>query len=152
MKIGVLSSSRADYSVYYPLLRKLQDDTSFDLNVIAFGMHVSGIYGYTVKQIYEDGFRVIETDNTMPDDDTPKGVAMAMGRTLQALSRIYTSHDFDLIFALGDRYEMFAAVSAATPFNIPVAHIHGGETTLGAIDNAFRHAITCQASIHITST
>ena len=152
MKIGVLSSSRADYSVYLPLLRKLHDDILFDLKVIAFGMHVSGTYGNTIKQIYEDGFSVIETANTMPHEDNPKGIAMAMGNTMVELSKIYAAHDFDLIFALGDRYEMFAAVSASTPFNIPVAHIHGGETTLGAIDNAFRHAITCQASIHFTST
>ena len=75
-----------------------------------------------------------------------------MANTMEAFSGFFNKHNYQLLFALGDRYEMFSAVAASVPFNIPVAHIHGGETTLGAIDNAFRHSITCFSKFHFTST
>jgi GDP/UDP-N,N'-diacetylbacillosamine 2-epimerase (hydrolysing) len=90
------------------------------------------------------------TLDTVPNDDTPKSIALSMANTISGFSDIWAKENFDLIFALGDRYEMFAAVSSAVPFNIPIAHLHGGETTLGAIDNVFRNSITCMAKYHFT--
>lgn len=151
MKIGVLTSSRADYGVYQPLLKELANDSFFDLHIIAFGTHLSEKYGYTLKQINNDGYSIAAKVDTMPEGDSARDIAHAIGKTTSKFSKIWSEQNFDLVFALGDRYEMFAAVSAALPFNIKIAHIHGGETTLGAIDNAFRHAITSMSQLHFTA-
>ncbi len=153
MKIGVLTSSRADYSIYYPLLKALQADDTFALEIIAFGTHLSRFHGYTLNQVIQDGFTVEHCIDSLILGDSPEAVATGMGLTLTKFSSFWAQHqDFNLVFALGDRYEMFAAVSAALPFGIPVAHIHGGETTLGAIDDALRHAITHMSRYHFTTT
>lgn len=151
MKIGVLTSSRADYGIYQPLIRKLNKDPFFDTEVMAFGTHLVERYGRTVDGIYEDGLIVTEVSGTMSQGDLPVDIAHSMAATMRAFGDFYYRNHYDLIFALGDRYEMFSAVAATAPFNIPVAHIHGGETTLGAIDNAFRHSITCLSKYHFTS-
>lgn len=152
MKVGILTSSRADYGIYQPLLRQLHADPFFGIEVIAFGTHLIEKYGRTVDTIYQDGFNVLEVANTMSHGDSPADIARAMANTMKAFSDFYSKQHYQLLFALGDRYEMFSAVAASVPFNIPVAHIHGGETTLGAIDNAFRHSITCFSKFHFTST
>lgn len=152
MKIGVLTSSRADYGIYQPLLRQLHADPFFEIEVIAFGPHLIEKYGLTVDMINQNGFNVLEVANTMSHGDSPASIARAMAITIKAFSDFFNKHNYQLLFALGDRYEMFAAVAASVPFNIPVAHIHGGETTLGAIDNVFRHSITCFSKFHFTSS
>lgn len=152
LKTGVLTSSRADYGIYLPLFKKLQADSFFELEVIAFGTHLLEPYGHTVNQIIADGFDVVKVPGTMPGSDAPVDIGISMGKTTEAFAEFFNNNHFDLIFALGDRFEMFAAVAATSPFIIPVAHLHGGETTLGAIDNAFRHAITCLSKYHFTST
>ena len=152
MKIGVLSSSRADYGIYLPLLHKLKEDTFFETDVIAFGTHLLARFGHTVDAIYKDGFNVQEVPLHLEIGDSPKDISLGMAETLREFSTYFANYKYDLLFALGDRYEMFAAVAATAPFNIPIVHIHGGETTLGAIDNAFRHSITCFSKIHFTST
>lgn len=152
MKIGILTSSRADYGIYLPLLHKLKDDTFFETDVIAFGTHLLARFGHTVDGIYKDGFNVQEVPLSLELGDSPKDISLGMAETLREFSNYFANNKYHLLFALGDRYEMFAAVAATAPFNIPIAHIHGGETTLGAIDNAFRHSITCFSKYHFTST
>lgn len=152
MKVGVLTSSRADYGIYQPLLSQLHADPFFTIEVIAFGSHLIEKYGRTVDTIYQDGFNVLEVANTMSQGDSPAEIARAMANTMKAFSDFFNKHNYQLLFALGDRYEMFSAAAASVPFNIPIAHIHGGETTLGAIDNAFRHSISCFSKFHFTST
>jgi len=147
----LLTSSRADYGIYLPLLNKLKQDSFFDLHIIAFGTHLSAQYGETVNRITEDGFDVSCRVDTMPDGDSPEAIAHAMGKTMIAFSDIWQKKSFDLIIALGDRFEMFAACAASIPFGIPIAHIHGGETTLGSIDDIFRHSITQMATYHFTA-
>jgi GDP/UDP-N,N'-diacetylbacillosamine 2-epimerase (hydrolysing) len=151
LKIALLTSSRADYGIYLPLLKALKQDPFFKLHIIAFGTHLSPKYGETVNCIMDDGFEVSVKVDTMPDDDTPGSIAHAMGKTMTNFSRVWAEGNFDLIIALGDRFEMFAACAASVPFGIPVAHIHGGETTLGAIDDTFRHSITQMASYHFAA-
>lgn len=151
MRIGVLTSSRADYGVYFPLLEKLGNDPEFQLELLVFGTHLSEKHGRTIDQIILDGFKIAEKINTLPLGDSPEDIAKAMGITTSAFSCIWTKHRYDLVFAIGDRYEMFAAVAAALPHNIAIAHIHGGETTLGAIDNSFRHSITTMSNYHFTA-
>lgn len=151
MKIGILTSSRADYGIYKPLLQLLNSDDFFDLGIIAFGSHLYEKYGTTVNLIKEDGFRIDYEIKSMPKGDSPSDIASATGETVQKFSNVWQNSDYELVFALGDRFEMFAAVSAAVPFNKKTAHIHGGETTLGAIDNAFRHAISLMAHLHFAA-
>jgi GDP/UDP-N,N'-diacetylbacillosamine 2-epimerase (hydrolysing) len=154
MRVALLTSSRADYGIYLPLLKKLAADPFFELKIIAFGTHLSHFHGYTLKQIQQDGFEVYKTVESLVLGDSPEAISSAIGLTQLKFASIWAEEKdkLDLIISLGDRYEMFAAVMAAIPFNIPVAHLHGGETTLGAIDNTFRHAITLASQLHFTST
>jgi len=154
MRITVLTSSRADYSIYLPLLKKLKADNYFGLRIIAFGTHLSHKHGYTLNAILDDGFDVVHRVITLPKGDSPRMIAEAMASAAAEFAEIWETEKAltDLVFCLGDRYEMFAAVAASVPFTIPVAHLHGGETTLGAIDNSFRHAITAMSRYHFVST
>lgn len=152
MKIAVLTSSRADYSIYLPLLKTLQADQFFDLRIIVFGTHLSEQFGETVKQITADGFGIALKVDTMPDSDSPSDISVAMGKTIMNFSSIWKDHQLDLVIALGDRYEMFAACASSIPFGVKIAHIHGGETTKGAIDDIFRNSISLMASYHFTTT
>lgn len=151
MKVWVLTSSRADYGIYYPLLKRMHSDPFFKMKIIAFGTHSSKLHGYTLNKIIEDGFDVHCVSEFNLDGDTKKDIAESIGTTISKFANIWNQFDGDLVFALGDRFEMFAAVTASVPFKIPIAHIHGGETTLGAIDNIFRHSITLISSIHFTA-
>ena len=152
MKIAVLTSSRADYGIYLPLLKAFKNDSFFDLSIIAFGTHLSKNHGYTLNQILEDGFEVLVKVDTMIDGDSPLDISKAIGKTITKFSTIWNENKFDLVFCLGDRYEMFAACVASVPYNIKLAHIHGGEQTLGAIDEVFRHSITNMSTYHFTTT
>lgn len=150
MKVAVLTSSRADYGIYYPLLNKLSNDSFFSLSILAFGTHLSKLHGYTVKDIEKDGFKVTNRFETFPMDDQPQAIVQSMTKTMVALASVWEETNFDIVFCLGDRYEMFAACASSVPYNIKLAHIHGGEQTIGAIDDAFRHAITHMSSFHFT--
>ena len=152
MKITVLTSSRADFGIQLPLLDRLDSDPDVQLDVIAFGSHLDARFGSTIREVEAAGFTIsARLESTMTTDD-PAGIAHAIARTVDQFSEVWARHDTDLVISLGDRYEMFAAVTAAVPFGVPIAHLHGGETTIGAIDNAFRHAITHMSVLHFTST
>lgn len=152
VKIGILTSSRADYSIYYPLIKALNLLPNSNIEIIAFGTHLSEEYGYTVNQILADGFDVPHRiDNCYSIGDTPYDIANAMGNTLLQFSKFWESNQFDLVFCLGDRYEMFAAVSASVPFQVKIAHLYGGEKTEGAIDDCLRHAISLMSKFHFTA-
>lgn len=152
MRVGVLTSSRADYGIYLPLLRRMKEDTFFELELLVFGTHLSEKFGMTVKQIEMDGFKIGARIETAPESDHPGDISGSMAKTISGFANPWKKQNYDLLFALGDRYEMFAAVASSVPFIIPVAHLHGGETTLGAIDNVFRHSISCMSKIHFTAT
>lgn len=148
MRIALLTSSRADYSIYLPLLKEMRRDDLFDLNIIAFGTHVSKQHGFTLEAIKADGFNIAYAVESLIVGDSAEAIASAIGTTTLKFASIWAKEKYDLVFALGDRYEMFAAVASTVPFNLPVAHIHGGETTLGAIDDCFRHSITLMSRYH----
>ncbi len=152
MKIGVLTSSRADYGIYLPLLNKLKKDTSFQLEVIAFGTHLSKGHGYTLNEIVKDDYPVIHKISSLISNDDEESISSSYGLTIIKFSNFWAKNQFDLVFCLGDRFEMSAAVQSGIPFGVKFAHIHGGETTLGAIDNIYRHQITLAAILHFTST
>lgn len=154
MKIGVLTSSRADFGIYLPLLKRLKSDDFFDLKIIAFGTHLSAFHGETINQIYHEGFEVAFQIESMLLTDSPESISTAVGLTIIKFSTFWKTHadQFDLVLCLGDRYEMFAAVAAGIPFNVCFGHLHGGEITLGAIDNIYRDAITLASTYHFAST
>ncbi|MBK0401706.1 UDP-N-acetylglucosamine 2-epimerase (hydrolyzing) [Adhaeribacter sp. BT258] len=154
MNITVLTSSRADYGIYLPLLKKLQADPFFNLKIFIFGTHMSVFHGLTKNQIKEDGFEISREIESLILGDSAEAISSAMGLTMLKFASVWAQeqNEVDLIFCLGDRYEMFGAVMASVPFNIPVAHIHGGETTIGAIDNIFRHALTLASKLHFATT
>lgn len=152
MKIGVLTSSRADFGIYFPLLKEIEKEEVFELEIIAFGTHLQEEFGYTINEIEKMGFQVKHKVYTRVKNDTPKDVSFSIGDAITSFSDFWSTFDFNLVFALGDRYEMFAAVSAASPFNIDIAHIHAGETTLGAIDNVYRHSISLMSKYVFTTT
>ena len=152
MKIAILTSSRADYSIYLPLLKALKADQFFDLQIIVFGTHLSKRFGETANQITADGFEIAIKVDTMPDSDSPSDISAGMGKTVLNFSSIWKEHQFDLVVALGDRYEMFAACASSIPFGVKIAHIHGGETTKGAIDDIFRNSLSLMATYHFTTT
>ena len=154
MKIAVLTSSRADFGIYMPLLNAMKADDYFDLKIIAFGTHLSRFHGYTKNQIQETGLTVDYEVDSMMLSDSKEAIANATGLTMIKFASFWMEHesDFDLVLCLGDRYEMFAAVFSGLPFSIKFAHLHGGEKTLGAIDNVFRHSLSHASKIHFTST
>lgn len=152
MKIGVLTSSRADFGIYLPLLKKLFSDSYFQTEIIVFGTHLSDVYGKTINEIINNNFPVKHQLNTIPSNDTPFAIASSIGDTIKVFAEFWSKEKFDLVFALGDRYEMFAAVTAGTPYNVKYAHIHAGETTLGAIDNSYRHSISVMSEYLFVTT
>ena len=154
MNIGILTSSRADYGIYLPLLRRLSQGGSFKLFIFAFGTHVSHFHAYNIEKLIADNWGEVVPVESMVLGDSPEAISTAIGLTTIKFSSVWQKYEgeLNLIICLGDRYEMFAAVSAAVPFNIPICHIHGGETSLGAIDNIFRHSLTQMASLHFVST
>jgi GDP/UDP-N,N'-diacetylbacillosamine 2-epimerase (hydrolysing) len=152
MKIGVLTSSRADYGIYLPLLTKLKITQGIDLEIIAFGTHMSKFHGYTVNEIKRDDYKVIHEIVSMLTDDDETSVSSSYGLTCLKFADFWGHNRFDWVLCLGDRFEMSAAVQASIPHRLKLAHIHGGETTLGAIDNIYRHQITLASELHFTAT
>lgn len=150
LKIAILTSSRADFGIYLPLAAKLNADEAFQTEVIAFGTHPSAKYGYSLQQITDAGLKVAYSFDTAPKNDLPIDISESMAEVNRLMAGVWAKSNYDLVLALGDRYEMFSAVASAMPFNLKIGHIHGGETTLGAIDNAFRHSITHMSYLHFT--
>ncbi|OOG68948.1 UDP-N-acetylglucosamine 2-epimerase (hydrolyzing) [Algoriphagus sp. A40] len=154
MTVGVLTSSRADYGIYLPLLMALNKDNDFDLKLVVFGTHLSKFHGFTLSQIESDGFVAFKKIESLLLGDSSNAIASAYSLTALKFSEFWeeNANEFDVVFALGDRFEMAAAVAASIPYQVKIAHLHGGETTLGAIDNVYRHFISLASSLHFVST
>ena len=150
--IGVVTVARSDYGIYLPLLRKIQEDPHLQLHLIVSGMHLSPEFGLTVEAIEFDGFEIGERVEMLLSSDTPRGIAKSMGLGTIGFAQAYARFRPDILVVLGDRFEMHAAALAALSFKIPVAHIHGGEITQGAIDDALRHSMTKLCHLHFVST
>jgi len=150
--IGVVTVGRSDFGIYRPVLSLLARDSRFKLQIFVGGMHLSPNYGDTWRDIEREGFRIAAKAEGAESGNGDSEIAAAMGAGLSAFARIFSSQHPDILLVLGDRYEMFAAAAAAVPYRIPLAHIHGGETTEGAMDESFRHAITKLSHLHFVST
>jgi GDP/UDP-N,N'-diacetylbacillosamine 2-epimerase (hydrolysing) len=152
MKIGVLTSSRADFGIYLPLLNKIKKDSFFKLEIIAFGTHLSKSHGFTLTEIERYNFSKIHCISSLISNDDKQSIATSYALTSLKFSDFWQLNKFDLVLCLGDRFEMSAAVQAGIPFNVKYAHFHGGETTLGAIDNTYRHQISLASVLHFTAS
>jgi len=133
-------------------MRRMLKDPELRLVLFVTGMHLSPDFGLTVDAIKADGFEISEQIEMLLSSDSPEGIAKSMGLGAIGFSQAYSRTSVDLLLVLGDRFEMLAAVVAALPFNIPIAHIHGGEITEGAIDDCIRHAITKMSHLHFVAT
>ncbi|WP_199616750.1 UDP-N-acetylglucosamine 2-epimerase [Paenibacillus alkalitolerans] len=150
-KVCVFTGTRADYGLLSGLIRRIADNGKLELQVIASGTHLSQTHGYTVNEIRKDGVFINAEVNMPLGSDRPGAVLASMAAVLDGLGDVLGKLQPDLVVILGDRYEAFCAATAATLFTIPIAHIHGGEITEGAIDDCFRHAITKMSHLHFTS-
>jgi UDP-hydrolysing UDP-N-acetyl-D-glucosamine 2-epimerase len=150
-KIAVLTGTRAEYGILRPILRRINTHPKLELYLIVTGMHLSDEFGYTIKQIENDGFKIYAKLDTLNKEDTGAGMARYIGKTTAKLAKVFEHLQPDILLLLGDRGEMLAGAIAATCMNILIAHIHGGETS-GSVDEAFRHAISKLAHIHFVAT
>ena len=150
-KICVITGSRAEYGLLRWVMQGIKDDADLNLQVIATGMHLSPEFGLTYKAIEADGFEIDRKVEILTSSDTPVGIAKSMGLGMIGFADVLNELNPDLIVVLGDRFEIFSAVSAALVARIPVAHLHGGESTEGLIDEAIRHSITKMSHLHFVA-
>jgi GDP/UDP-N,N'-diacetylbacillosamine 2-epimerase (hydrolysing) len=151
-KICVVTGTRAEYGLLYWTMKTLQEDPEVELSVCVTGMHLSPEFGLTYKKILEDGFTINEKVEILLSSDTSVGISKSIGLGVISFGEVYDRIKPDVIVVLGDRFEIFAACTAAMISKIPVAHCHGGEATEGLIDEAIRHSITKMSQIHFTCT
>jgi len=150
-KICVVTGSRADYGLLRWVMQGIKDDPQLNLQIIATGMHLSPTFGLTYKEIEADGFNINYKVETLTHSDTPIDIAESISRGITGCAKAIDELEPDLMIILGDRFEIFAAASAALVARIPTAHIHGGETTVGAFDEAMRHSITKMSLLHFVA-
>jgi GDP/UDP-N,N'-diacetylbacillosamine 2-epimerase (hydrolysing) len=150
-KICVVTGTRAEYGLLYWLMKEIEADDNLKLQIIVTGMHLSHEFGLTYKEIEKD-FKIDKKIEMLLSSDTSIGVSKSMGLAQISFSEAYEELKPDILVVLGDRYEIFSAVSAAMIARIPIAHLHGGETTEGAFDESIRHSITKMSHLHFTAT
>lgn len=151
-KVCVITGTRADYGLLRWVMQGIKDDCDLTLQAIATGMHLSPEFGLTYREIQKDGFQIDRKIEMLTSSDTAVGIAKSMGLGLIGFADALIELKPDLIVVLGDRFEIFAAVSAALVARIPVAHLHGGEVTEGAFDESLRHSITKMSHLHFVAT
>ena len=150
-KVCVITGTRAEYGLLYWLMKEIQSDKDLQLQLIVTGMHLSSEFGLTYKEI-EKNFKIDKKVEMLLSSDTVLGISKSMGLAQISFSEAYEELAPDILIVLGDRYEIFSAVSSAMISRIPIAHISGGEVTEGVIDEAIRHSITKMSHLHFVST
>lgn len=151
-KICVVTGTRAEYGLLMPLLEQIKNAEDLELQLLVTGMHLSPEFGLTYKLIEADGYKINEKVDILLSSDSPVGISKSMGLGMIGFSESFERLQPDMVVLLGDRYETFSAAATASAARIPISHLHGGETTEGAFDEAFRHAITKMSWLHFTST
>ena len=150
-KICFITSSRADYGLMMRLMKFIKYDKNLKLQLIVTGSHLSYAHGQTYKEILKDGFSIDRKCNLKIKNYKPNDICNYIGLTTKKISKEINELKPNLIVLLGDRYEIFAAASAALVHRVPICHLHGGEVTSGSIDDSFRHSITKMSNIHFVS-
>ena len=151
-KIAIVTGTRAEYGLLYWVIKRLSEDPEVSLQLLVTGMHLSPEFGLTYKQIEKDGFTISRKLDILLSGDSSAAITKSIGLANISFAEAFAELEPELVVVLGDRFEIFAAATAALVALIPVAHCHGGEITAGAIDDAFRHAITKMAHLHFTAT
>ena len=151
-KICVITGSRAEYGLLRWVMQEIKESEKLELQLIACGMHLPEAFGSTLTEIENDGFKVNYKVDILDSIDSSLGVTSAISRGLVGFAEAFESLKPEVIVVLGDRFEIFSAVTAALIAKIPVAHIHGGEITIGAFDDALRHCITKMSHLHFVAT
>ena len=147
----MVTGSRAEYGLLRWVIQGIRDDSELTLQIIATGMHLSPEFGLTYREIEQDGFQIDRKVEMLTSSDTAVGIAKSMGLGLIGFADALSQLAPDIIVVLGDRFEIFSAVTAALVARIPVAHLHGGEATEGSIDEALRHSITKMSHLHFVA-
>ena len=150
-KICIFTGTRAEYGLLKPLMDEIQNESELELQIVVTGMHLSPEFGLTYKAIEEDFF-INEKVEILLSSDSPISISKSMGLGLSGFSESLNRLTPDIVVILGDRFECLAMACACMNARIPIAHIHGGETTIGAVDEAYRHSITKMSHLHFTST
>jgi UDP-N-acetylglucosamine 2-epimerase (non-hydrolysing)/GDP/UDP-N,N'-diacetylbacillosamine 2-epimerase (hydrolysing) len=150
-KICVVTGSRAEYGLLQPVISALNSDERFEMQLVVTGMHLSPEFGYTISVIEDDGYEIAERVESLISGDTPAATTKSIGLGVIGFADVFRRLTPDWLIILGDRFEVFAAAQAALVANIPIAHIAGGDTTEGAIDEAIRHGITKMAHLHLVT-
>jgi GDP/UDP-N,N'-diacetylbacillosamine 2-epimerase (hydrolysing) len=150
-KICVVTGTRAEYGLLRWLMQGIKDDPTLKLQVIATGMHLSPIFGSTYKEIEKDGFHIDQKVEVLGPSDTTYDISNSISEGLIGCAKALEELKPDLVVLLGDRFEIFSAATASLVARIPVAHIHGGESTEGLLDEAFRHSITKMSQLHFVA-
>ena len=150
-RVCVVTGSRSEYGLLRSLMKLIEAETDLTLQVIVTGMHLSSKFGLTYREIETDGFVINKKINTLEEGDSTHAIAKGIAKGITGCSEALVELDPHLVVVLGDRHEIFAAATAAFINRIPIAHIHGGETTEGLIDEAIRHSITKMAQIHFVA-
>lgn len=150
-KICVVTGTRAEYGLFYWILKELQASNIVDLQIVVTGMHLSPEFGLTYRQIEQDGFVITDQVDMLLSSDSPTAIAKSVGLGVIGMADCFRRLQPDVLLLLGDRYETFAAAQAAMILQIPVAHIHGGETSEGVIDEAIRHSLTKMSQYHFVA-
>ncbi len=150
--ISILTATRAEYGLLKPIIAKLNTIEEFDVRIVVTGAHLSPEFGLTYQEIEKDGFIIDEKIEILLSSDTPSSISKSMGIAMISFADYFEKLSPDLLIVLGDRYETLAVATTAMNHRIPIAHLYGGETTEGAIDESIRHAITKLSYLHFTST
>lgn len=151
-RIAVVTTTRAEYGLLTPLIRRIANDEEFTLMLLVTGAHLVKSQGYTIKEIEADGFPIADRIPILDEDNTPYGASLTMANAIRGFAECFRKDRPDLLVILGDRTEMLGIASAAMNERIPIAHIAGGEITAGAVDDSVRHALTKMSYLHFTST
>ncbi|WP_052639863.1 UDP-N-acetylglucosamine 2-epimerase [Pseudorhizobium banfieldiae] len=151
-RLLITTAGRSDYGIYHSILNRIEAEPELDYSLLVTGQHLSTAGGETVREIERDG-RPIAARIPLPETmSNCAAVADAMAAALAGTGALLARGAFDIAVVLGDRFEMFATTAACVPFNIPIAHIHGGEVSFGAVDDSLRHAMTKMAHLHFVAT
>ena len=151
-KICVVTGTRAEYGLFLPIMHKIKSSDTLSLQLVVSTMHLSAEFGNTYQQIEKDGFTIDEKIENLLASDTKSAIVKSTGLATILLSDAFNRLQPDVVLLLGDRFETHAAATTAMLMNIPIAHIHGGEITEGAVDEQIRHSITKMSYLHFTST
>lgn len=150
-RIAIVTATRAEYGLLTPLIKKVNEDRDLDLDLMVTGAHLSNIFGHTIDDIRRDGFVITHEIPILEEDNSALGISITMANAIKGFAKIFSIDRPDIVVILGDRTELLGVASAALNECIPIAHIHGGEVTEGAVDDCIRHALSKMSYLHFTS-